>query len=206
MKGLLLKDLYVSRSSILLYGFIFIAFFILSIFSYNVVFVTLSAAFLTMLPATIFSYDAAAHWDTYAGGLPVSRKTQVLEKYVFGLLAFATGGLLMILCVFVNHLRTGEPFLSLFAQNISVLFLCMLTISILLPCMFRFGAEKGRIILFTIMILLGGGIGTVSNFLKPGNFSQSQTVLMFGVIAAISVISLPVSYLISLRIMNKKDL
>ena len=107
-----------------------------------------------MLPITAISYDERAKWDRYALTMPVSRRDIVLSKYLLGLALLIPA---MIVCLLFGMIAGMD-----FQENLVIcLLLAMLSIfmmSLILPIIYRFGVERGRIammlVLFTPTILI----------------------------------------------------
>ncbi|MBQ9685107.1 MAG: ABC-2 transporter permease [Oscillospiraceae bacterium] len=152
MKALLYKDWLVMTKyarTILLLDLVFVA---VGFFSPDTPFFTvfplaMSAALITAL----ISYDERFHFDRTCDAMPVSRRTQVSEKYLIGLCYTA---LLFVLCLLgaLRHHRAGTP--ELYATVITMLCAGLLPMSLLLPVIFKLGSERGR--LFYYVFYFGG--------------------------------------------------
>ena len=165
MKGLLLKDWYQVRTSMktmyLTVAFVLVI-WVLSTSSAYVFPVSYAAIFLGILPVNLLTYDQSVGWVEYGRTLPVSKKTLVAEKYLIGLFCAAAAVVIGGLFVTVIPLRTGtapdEDVLSLLAGSVCAI---LLINGISLPLLYRFGAEKARMIYVLTFAglgaLLGGG-------------------------------------------------
>ena len=157
MKGLLLKDIRLSmEQKMLLPIVIFVSVFLLaSSQNYNFIlgYVVCLFGFVSM---TTLSYDEFEHGMAFLLVLPVSRRTYVREKYVFGLAVDVLAGVIGILAImFVRLVR--EPGFSLkewlcegYAICVCSLFLPL----VMIPLVLKFGMEKGRIVLMLIFGLV----------------------------------------------------
>ena len=161
MKGLILKDLYQIRASMLGMG---IAVFVMlavwcSDASGETAFLLNYAAFLLgVIPAFLISYDIAYGWIDYSFGLPLGKKQLVGEKYLMGLLAVAVVEALTVvvygIAYFLHGVQHG-PSLGFMMAEIAVVILFMN--SVFMPLVYRFGNEKSRI----LYILLFAGYGII---------------------------------------------
>ena len=165
MKGLLLKDWYQVRSSMKTMYLAVAVVLIIWMFgsSSSYVFpVSYAAIFLGILPVNLLTYDQSVGWVEYGQTLPVSKKTLVAEKYLIGLFCAAAAVVIGGLFVTVIPLRTGTALdkdaLSLLAGSVCAI---LLINGISLPLLYRFGAEKARMIYVLTFAgfgaMLGGG-------------------------------------------------
>ena len=203
MKGLLFKDLYtIKMQSTFLLLIVFLGAFL----TYS----NGNAGFLIVIlgitiPVNAIAFDERANWDKYALTMPISRKDLTISKYVLALVVLVLGTLLSSGFMFFIH--KGDPAANLAMIGGSFLF-GMLLISLLLPLCFKLGTEKAR--LFLIIIVFGVvGIGTfiLSND-RLASFSPAEASLstVVGVIAAAIILIFIASMLLSLRIMEKKEI
>lgn len=166
MTALLTKDFYVLRKQMGAF------FFIILIFSaipntFNNVFAVIYAA---MLPYTSIAYDEQSKWDQLAAALPYSRRDLVLSKYALGWLGIlGAAGLSLVI---QGALRLAVPGAAA-GVSLTVVFLaacasvCVLAVT--LPLMFRFGVERGRLVMFLIIFLVCGGSGAFSAVAASGD-------------------------------------
>lgn len=153
MKGLLLKDWYLTTKYMRALILISLLFAAMSVFSpENGFFRVYPAVMFAMIPVSLYSYDDREKWTVYAQAFPVSRAQYVTGKYLFGALGMAA----LVTLLTVLYLISGaEGFVG--AVTLS-LFLGLVSASLMLPILFRFGAEKGRIAyLIFIGVICGGG-------------------------------------------------
>ena len=167
MKGLLLKDWYQVRTSMktmyLTVAFVLVI-WVLSTSNAYVFPVSYAAIFLGILPVNLLTYDQSVGWVEYGRTLPVSKKTLVAEKYLIGLFCAAAAVVIGGLFVTVIPLRTGtapdEDVLSLLAGSVCAI---LLINGISLPLLYRFGAEKARM----IYVLTFAGLGACLLYTSP---------------------------------------
>ena len=156
MKGLLLKDLYVLlRQMRLFMGAILVLCVV------NEQLATFGIMYAAMLPYTALAYDEHCRWHQLAAMLPCRPRDIVLSKYVIGWLLM---GCFAAFSLAMNALlgRLGSE-LHISAV-ISALSLACICLAILLPIMFRFGVEKGRMSIILIFVVIFTLIGSSSQF------------------------------------------
>ena len=204
MKGLLLKDWYltIKYSRFLL---LFAAIYgVIGVFQEDfAAFSILPVMLIALLPQTLFSYDEREKWTEYAQALPVSRAQYVTEKYLFGACCYAA----YLALLAILYLAAGtEDYGTLFAMQFSI---GLLAPSVLLPFLFRFGAEKGRMgYLIVMAAFFGAGMVLMQGTaLEQGGV----TVLVRGVfpiwvLCPVMVVLYVLSCLLSIRLYQKREL
>jgi len=202
MKGLILKDLLILKKQAKIYVIMIIFFSINALATRNFSFLAgMVCMFCAMMPVTALSYDERANWDKYALSMPVSRKDMILSKYLLGIITTGIGLITLILFQITLFKVTKENILITFIIfGISILFL-----SVLLPIFFKFGVEKGRIVMLLIFFtppLIGVGISKLG---LPGPGANDLKLLLYS-FPFIILITLGLSIYLSLRIYAKKEL
>ena len=188
---------------LLLYGFIFIPQGNSSILGAVVI-------IFPMLVITTLSYDHAGKWDRFALTMPVTRKMLVRSKYIlflimllFGMLigaVFSAAGLL-----FRQDFDIMEIMVEIMAVAVAALWFGI----ILLPLIYKFGVERARLFLLLLFALLGGGMMAFVSIAKNAPlpaFTPQQSALIIGIFLASSIAAYAVSYLVSVKIYQKKEL
>ena len=202
MKGLLLKDGYQTVSQMKTMYLTVVVVLVVWMFSTSDSYafpISYAAIFLGVLPVNLLGYDQNSGWVEYSLTLPVSKKVLVAEKYLVGLLCAAASVVIGGLFVVVLSLRKGAALdgtALFFVWNGVNTILLMNGIS--LPLMYRFGAEKARMIYILTFAgfgaLIAGGGALVDEFQTNGRFQAS-----IGLGAALFVVVL-VLYLLSWRL------
>ena len=201
MKGLLLKDWYQVRSSMKTMYLVVVVVLIIWMFgsSSSYVFpVSYAAIFLGILPVNLLTYDQSVGWVEYGQTLPVSKKTLVAEKYLVGLLcaaaAIVVGGIFVVALILGKGKVVDGSALFLMQGSVCII---LLVNGISLPLLYRFGAEKARMIYFLTFAgfgaMLGGGgaaekrrwLAAVSTFLAGCGVSAGGSGLVCRVVAGI---------------------
>ncbi len=93
MKGLLVKDLYMSKTYCRVYLLIAAAFLALYAFSSvngheNLFFLLYPTVLAGMVPINLIAYESQCKWEQFAGTLPYTRAQLVSAKYLIGLMFF----------------------------------------------------------------------------------------------------------------------
>lgn len=154
MKGLLLKDLYMSAKYFRTYLLIVAVFLALSWFSSENMFVVFYPCLICgIIPVNLLAYDERSKWDVYSGTLPCTRAQIVSVKYLIGLLAQVA---ILAITGIVQAIRLGvnADYAVLMAMLMITSFV---SASIPLPFMFKLGVEKGRIAYYVMIGLVCGG-------------------------------------------------
>ena len=216
MKGLLEKDLrlMLSRKQSIL---IFIVASLFVAFTMDGSFVV---SYLTMLFTVIaistLSYDEYDNGFAFLMTLPFSRKTYVREKYIFTLLAEITAWVISVIFYYVVNMIKGVRIDLLSEAPVLLMYLPLLFLMacMMLPIQFRFGAEKSRtayfivigglaVLLFIVFKLIGSGDGSIDIIETALSFLLSPVGIIM--VTAAFLILVAVSYLLSVRIMEKKE-
>ncbi len=214
MRGLLEKDIRLmrQRKSTL---FIFALAFVLGL-SQSSTFILGYLPFLgiTVLISTI-SYDEVENGYQFLMTLPVNRKLYVQEKYMLCILgtvsSWIVADILYFLAKLVRHgaIIWKEELLTV-AVFLPVIFLM---ISLMIPLQLRFGAEKSRIVLLgcigailLFFYLLRNLIGNEKINVMLHRLDSASDGWMIAVGIGITLTAVIISFLISCRIMEKKEL
>lgn len=202
MKGLLLKDFYVTTKFLRSYLLIIMVLTLVSVFvaesSFFAIYLYIMAG---TLPVTLLTYDERSRWQEYCGALPYSKAQIVSVKYVVGLLSqFFAGVLSLLIKTAVNGFDNILPYLTLSLYG----FLAACTISaIILPFAFWLGVEKGRIVYYISMGAVYGCIFAVSDSFSSIPDDISSVILVIIPLAAIALYA--VSWCISIALYKKRE-
>ena len=211
MMGLIKKDVYLSLSMLKSYVVAAAVFALLTMTGiYDIsFFVTYLSVMCIMIPVNLFAYDEQARWDKYAAALPAGRAGMVKARYLFtilicfGTLVFA---LLLQLIVALFTGVQGQERTDLLLSGLLPTAYGIFMNAVLLPLLFKFGSQKGRIYL---ILALGVGVGVIFGGLtglkKMGIPLSALTVPFFALPVAGLLVLMP-SYLLSKRILFQKDL
>ncbi|WP_283610121.1 ABC-2 transporter permease [Faecalispora anaeroviscerum] len=211
MKGLLVKDLMISRRSLFAFVGILLVLLLLSLtmksdFSMlgDGLLSFMSVYFMVFLAISLFAYDETCKWNLCALSLPVSKRLLVRSRYAYLLLM-----MLAAICLsFLFQVANGSPFeVQALLQIASSVAVSLLLVGILVPLMYRFGTQTARLLLmlgFTLVFLLGFLLQKASVSL---DVLWDQSIVFLVITACVACVLLFfVSYLISCNIMEKKEI
>lgn len=211
MWGLIKKDLYVLKGYIGTLLLFLLCFSALAIQTPSMLFIGLMVLPYMAMTVT-FSYDQNANFNSYALTLPITRREIVKEKYMLLIGALLLMFLLTVLLTgTVTYFQTGSVSIMKIASIPFGTFLAMLSISLFqYPIIYKIGLEKGRIytiIIAAIIAAIAGILGT-----QIGNTGMnSELILLFQkyglwAIACIVLVGYYISYRMSVRILQKRDM
>jgi hypothetical protein len=207
MKGLLLKDLlslrkYARTLVIFILAYSVMTFFMDSPYMLSGIVVLMCS----MVSITSFSFDHQAGWDVYALSLPVSRNDVVRSKYRLGLLLTLTGAAVSIIAgvLYTAFTHTGS-FIETLLVSYALFAAGMLFISILMPLLFKFDAEKARLLIVAVFAIPVAAFVAFSNIADPKAPSEQliKTILTLSPFVLIGLLA--ASYLISCAIYSGKE-
>lgn len=215
MRGLLEKDFRLLKGQKNFFLIILVITVLLSMNSsdnFAVTYLTFIAGFLTI---SSFGYDDNGNCMPFLMTLPVSRKLYVKSKYVLGFLLTSTGWLLgMIISIVITMVNKNMPRPEELLFQVVWVLLWMMVMALTLPPLFKYGAEKGRMAMLAIMLILMAVIFAVSKLGEEMGFdinasidalSGLGTVAIIVIMAAVALVMLLISYSISAKIVQKKE-
>ena len=215
MKGLILKDIYSIRITQKTYVLLFL---FLCVFGYlmkspGYVGTMCIVVFATVV-LSLFNADQYYHWDTYAAALPLGKRIIVRARYM--LIIVMTLGLAVFTAIMTGA-TAALLGMSVSEQVISSVSMCMIIpifSGIIIPVIYKLGVEKGRVI-FMMLFLIPFLVLTLLKDLIRGtavekllvNLQQNPNgqVIIAGILLAVSILVLAVSYMISNRIYSNKE-
>lgn len=208
MKGLIIKDLYMTakycRSNIII-SFLFL---LLSLASPDNLFFTFYPAMLGgMIPTNILAYDERSRWIQYSDTLPYSRAQIVSGKYIIGLIAQGT----IIVSIGIAHAAVMISNGTFSTEAFGVFMMLILTMSLIsssinLPFMFKYGVEKGRLAYYVMVGIVCGGSVAASQIMTE---STEQEINLFGVLPIVCLIGIGIfalSWYLSIVFYKKREL
>lgn len=214
MKSLVLKDLYtvLHNSKAFLVMIVAMSFFLSFTSEGSGGFYTIFCCIMgAMLVVTTFSFDNLCNWEPYAMILPITRRDVVKGKFALLLLVSVAGALLgFALSVLTN---TVLPNLTLDLKEQAFYLLPGFSIalfmgSLSIPLIFKFGAEKARLLLMASFALPAVAlILSLKALEKAGVSLTDQMVIGFFSLSPVLVLVFAfLMYLISCRIFEAKEL
>lgn len=203
MKGLLLKEFYVASRTCRSILFVAVVFFALSFFGNDSQFFVLYPLLMvSLIPVNLLSYDERDGWDKYSLTLPCTRAQLVSVKYLTGL---AFGGLTYLLseAVLAARFLLAGNFVwgEYLALSSALILMGLLGPSILMPFVFQFGSEKGRMAYYFVIALIFAVVGVLAGL----GFYVYLEGFSWLVIAAAVLLYLG-SWRLSIRLYEKREL
>ena len=215
IKALLIKDIlelktYKKSLFIILLFYIFYIFFQSKEANGSYIGVLMIMLIFSMVPMSTFGYDERTNTSRYLNTLPISRKEMVLEKYLLTFISIILGAILgSIISIILAYLSTGNipsinsmlPYIMGGTLGISLID------SIQIIAIYKYGMEKGRIMLY-VMILGLVLIVTLLSYILPKDIylpNINNDLIMVLIFIIITFIIYFISYRISYNIYKKKD-
>lgn len=217
MKALIVKDLLFIKGSWKNLLVLFIGSLLISIALGNYLLAIVCVpVWLLASGINTFQTDEFYNTESYTLSFPLSRKKIVLSKYLFSIvmLAIATWIGLIIYALIAVIIRPGFNGLN----TDMIKYLIMLELASLIvdavfyPVIYKFGCEKSRLVLMSIIMLLLGIAAIISAYINTHNIKMDLTNFVnliqdYGVyvISIVTVIALIISYILSINFYKKKD-
>ncbi|OUP62853.1 hypothetical protein B5F12_09340 [Pseudoflavonifractor sp. An176] len=207
MKGLLLKDFYLSWRYCRAFIVIVAVFLAVSFTGDdNIFFLIYPIMIASVIPMTLVSYDEHDKWTAYSGTLPYTRAQLVSTKYLVGMCFGSVAFLISMAATTVRMILGGGFVLEQFALvGTALLVLGCLGPALILPYVFKYGAEKGRMAfyitigLFTAAATVLAGIGFQVQVMGGGLWPLA-------VVAGVSILLYALSWWLSIRFYQKREL
>ena len=210
MTGLVLKDFLVLRKALRTYVLFLIFYLILAIVGlFYISFITAFVQIIVMiLPMSSFAYDDLAKWDRYAMTLPLGRRAVVRAKYAFVLLMILVAAAFALLSCVALSITAAQPVEENLAAGVGALSVGLLAVDLTLPLNYKMGPERARPFLYAvvfipvILIVLAARAGWLDNLEQ---LPLSVVLPLLCLIPLVILLGLPVSYLISCRVVEQKE-
>lgn len=207
MKGLLLKDLYNMGQQKKILVFLALFYGAFALFTDSSAMLNVFVLVCSMLSVSAFSYDEFAKWDSYALSLPVTRKEIVAARYLFATLLTGCGALAALVLGTLSFIvRSQTNFGAMVISIASITALSFLLLSLLLPLCYKFGLEKGRIMLMIfMMVLVFLGMSLPELLANLPEMFALQSLLLPVIVLLLCAVALVLSYSASVRIYEKRE-
>ena len=217
MKGLIIKDLLFIKSTWKNMIILFIGSLLISIAlgNYLLAICTLPVMLLSS-GITTFQTDEFYNTESYTLSYPLSRKQIVLSKYIFTLILLILSSYIGLMIYYLVGLIINPGYNGLNTDMLKYFFMmeagALIVDSIFYPVIYKYGCEKSRLVLMSIVMLLLG-IGSILSvymntvqinydFAGLLNFIQTYGIQVLGVIVLIFLI---LSYILSIVFYKHKD-
>lgn len=216
MKGLLIKDFKLMLMQKNFFIIIIVVACLISISSqdptFMIGFITL---ILSLFTVSTISYDEFDNGYPFLLTLPFSRKTYVLEKYVYGLILGTGAWIVSVTICGLMLIVQGKPVTSDMLIGAFVILPMFLVIeSLMIPVHLRFGGEKGRYALIAcvgVLIVIGFVVMKIVEIFHINvlplilAIDALGPVMFMVILLMIGFLIMLVSLKVSLSIMNKKE-
>ncbi len=207
LKGLILKDLYLVRIQILIVAIVLAVYIVMALISSGGGSIgtftgTYSVVVMSLLPITILNFDEKSKWGRYSAAMPVSRRANVLSKYI-----------IMIVLSVINAAVIGLVY-TLSKESARMIFIVFIlaasltTGSVVTALGYKFGSTNARFIFTAVIfvavisaVAVAGGIS-----ISFGNELGSGLTIAALIFLAVSALVCLASYMISAHIYENKDL
>ena len=204
MKGLIRKDFYLLWRYCWLMPLLLLAFIVFSVFSsggQSPFFIYYPCILSSVIPVNLLAYDDAEHWLTYCDTLPVTRRQYVSGKYIMSLLCDGTVFLLSAIAAVIRLCRNGAFCPADLTDQLAVLAtISLLSSALVMPPIFKFGAQKGRIVFIGVIGIFCG----LAAILDTPDLSGLS--LPIGLLPILAMVIFAVSWLLSIRFYEKREI
>lgn len=206
MKGLLLKDFYMTTKYCRAFLLIIVVSLAASFFDHESFFIIYPIIIASMVPVTLVSYDEREKWTVYSGTLPYTKTQIVSSKYLLGLLVnllvFLAAAAVQAFCMFSTVSFVMADYLSIL---VLMIILGLIGPAVVMPFIFRFGAEKGRIVYFAVIAALCAlstlAVGSDVPFPIQLSSEWGMTLMMFA-----AVLIYVISWLLSIVFYKNREI
>lgn len=208
MKGVLLKDLYIAKSNIL------VTIVSLIVLGFGLSFLLETSALLVLAPVAAttavfisITSDASSKWNKNVITMPISRSQIIAEKFIFYIILAVLGILAALIpCGILVLFGIDITFQSLCLYGSIGMSATLLAGGISLPCAYLFDPEKSQIV-FMMSFMASTGI-IVALILLTNVFIpvKDNILLAFNIVLLVAVIWFGVSYKISVKVYQKRDI
>jgi len=208
IKGLLLKDLYMTAKYCRAYLLIAVVFSIISFFDGENLFLVFYPCMLCgMIPVNLLGYDERSKWLQYSETMPYTRAQIVSGKYLIGL------GTQVIMLLIVGTVYGGRMIYSgtFDLGEYAILMMLLLVMSLIassisLPFMFKLGVERGRMAYYIMIGIVCAGSIILSNLLINGIQDDIKINGALPVLCLVGIGIYVVSWYLSIIFYKKREL
>ncbi len=164
MKSLILKDLYNIGHNAKSMLFMLLVFAVIFIpVSGTESYIITSGVLCSMMVITTFSFDNTSKWIKYAMITPITKKDLVISKFIVLFIFSAIGAVSGMIIGTIGSLITHKAAITNIESILTLLFVTLVSLvtadifgSVSIPLLFKFGAERARILsLISFLIPIG---------------------------------------------------
>lgn len=161
----------------------------------------------SILPVSLCALDENEKWNVYSGTLPISRAQLVSVRYIMSLLlvgaAITLVTLIQIIRLLINGVALGVQLPTLIAVLTAA---ALLSPAVMLPFVFRFGAERGRLICVGFLVFVTVFITTMLTLDDFSFFSTISGATGIWILLIVAAAVYALSWLISIVVYRKREL
>ena len=162
MKGLLLKDFYMARKYCRAYVVIAVVFSLLAVWGNTSFLLAYPVLLASVIPVNLISYDEKSKWSSFSGVFPYSKQQLVSVKYLMALIFLAFAIILVLVGQITRMLINNEFDVNALLSLVALLpAMGLFAPSLMLPAIFKFGAEKGRFAFYVIICVFCAAFGVI---------------------------------------------
>ena len=206
MKGLFYKDVLMLTRSFRAYLAMTLFFIILAtIRPDNSFWAVYGTFFFVTLVSSLMAVDEQSRWLSYCDILPLKRRDIINERYLLSLIL--TAALVVLFLILSLIFRHADMPTVLVTAGMMVA-LSLLAISVSMPINVKFGTAKGQMVRMTVIVVMVACGMFIINYAGPITAILLQvkaSILLFSA-AAVIVLIFALSWLLSIRIYEKKNL
>lgn len=211
MKGLILKDLYALKGMGKQYVIVILFMLLWAIGmktpSFVYVFSIMMGAMVILSSLTL---DEAISFNRFALTMPVNVNTLIKAKYVLFLITMGLGVGVSCILMFIMQLLPVQMEGFDYLEMVPVMTIFIVGTSIALPVIFQKGAEKGRYAYIASMLGMGAVFYGILKLCTACGISLEEMAAMneemFAVVSVgICIVSLLISYQVSVKLVRKKE-
>ncbi len=205
MKGLLLKEWYGIKSYFRAFLLMYLIFAVVSCMG-NSFFLYYPCILSGMIALSLISYEEKEKWNVFAATLPYSRAQLVSSKYLVSLILSGIAILGMTAAqagaMCVRHCFDGLGLLKIATMLVPM---SLLPTALLLPFIYRFGVEKGRIVYYLVLSVFVSALVIVTAFSEIAN-ADAPGIGTEALICLISFGLFFLSWYLSIRFYEKREI
>lgn len=216
MKGLFVKDLKLMSGQKKFLALVFLLACVLLTTNSAAFVINYLTILCSILVVSTISYDEFDNGNAFLFTLPISRKEYVREKYLFGFGVGIAVWFLTVLLIGAYLGMTTENYnwMEGIATSLSGIFTSGYLLSFLIPVQLKFGAEKGRLVLISVSGIIGVICFGAVKMAKKLDIDMEQfvrwlkafpTVALMAGLVFVFLMMVEISYLISVKVMEKKE-
>lgn len=155
MKGLLLKDIFTLEKQMRILLIIIVGFALIPASSM----INFTMMYALIIPISSFGYDERAKWDRLMRMMPIPERSIILSKYVLGYSFVGLISVIMLIAQFGYHAfgyqdLTLASYPDFLVNVIFMVFMALIGYAVLMPLIFKFGMEKGRLVSGAVFAVL----------------------------------------------------